>query len=62
MDEHEDADAAGPRARGARLGPRLPEPDGGRRRCVRDGAVVGEGWHEGPGTAHAEVMALAAGR
>ncbi len=25
---------------------------------VRDGAVVGEGWHEGPGTDHAEVMAL----
>ena len=25
---------------------------------VRDGAVVGEGWHEGPGTPHAEVMAL----
>lgn len=25
---------------------------------VRDGRVVGEGWHEGPGTAHAEVMAL----
>jgi diaminohydroxyphosphoribosylaminopyrimidine deaminase/5-amino-6-(5-phosphoribosylamino)uracil reductase len=23
-----------------------------------DGRVVGEGWHEGPGTAHAEVMAL----
>ncbi|MGZ8623904.1 MAG: bifunctional diaminohydroxyphosphoribosylaminopyrimidine deaminase/5-amino-6-(5-phosphoribosylamino)uracil reductase RibD [Actinomycetota bacterium] len=26
---------------------------------LRDHAVVGEGWHEGPGTAHAEVMALA---
>ena len=25
---------------------------------VRDGEVVGEGWHEGPGTAHAEIMAL----
>ncbi len=25
---------------------------------VRDAAVVGEGWHEGPGTPHAEVMAL----
>lgn len=25
-----------------------------------DGSVLGEGWHEGPGTAHAEVMALAA--
>jgi diaminohydroxyphosphoribosylaminopyrimidine deaminase / 5-amino-6-(5-phosphoribosylamino)uracil reductase len=27
---------------------------------VRDGQVVGEGWHEGPGTPHAEVRALAA--
>ncbi|MGH2630210.1 MAG: bifunctional diaminohydroxyphosphoribosylaminopyrimidine deaminase/5-amino-6-(5-phosphoribosylamino)uracil reductase RibD [Actinomycetota bacterium] len=27
---------------------------------VRGGAVVGEGWHEGPGSRHAEVMALAA--
>jgi diaminohydroxyphosphoribosylaminopyrimidine deaminase/5-amino-6-(5-phosphoribosylamino)uracil reductase len=27
---------------------------------VRDGAIVGEGWHEGPGTPHAEVHALAA--
>ncbi len=27
---------------------------------LRDGAVVGEGWHEGPGTIHAEVMALRA--
>jgi len=26
---------------------------------VRDGVVVGEGWHQGPGTAHAEVRALA---
>jgi len=25
---------------------------------VSDGRVVGEGWHEGPGTPHAEVMAL----
>jgi diaminohydroxyphosphoribosylaminopyrimidine deaminase/5-amino-6-(5-phosphoribosylamino)uracil reductase len=25
---------------------------------VRDGRVVGEGWHEGPGTDHAEAMAL----
>lgn len=23
-----------------------------------DGAILGQGWHEGPGTAHAEVMAL----
>lgn len=27
---------------------------------VADGAVVGEGWHEGPGTPHAEVLALRA--
>ena len=27
---------------------------------VRDGEVIGEGWHEGPGTDHAEVMALRA--
>jgi diaminohydroxyphosphoribosylaminopyrimidine deaminase / 5-amino-6-(5-phosphoribosylamino)uracil reductase len=26
---------------------------------VRDGLVVGEGWHEGPGKPHAEVVALA---
>lgn len=26
---------------------------------VRDDAIVGEGWHEGPGTPHAEAMALA---
>ncbi len=26
---------------------------------VRDGVVIGEGWHDGPGTDHAEVMALA---
>jgi diaminohydroxyphosphoribosylaminopyrimidine deaminase/5-amino-6-(5-phosphoribosylamino)uracil reductase len=26
---------------------------------VRQGTLVGEGWHEGPGTPHAEVMALA---
>src|SRR5436309_1296951 len=25
---------------------------------VSDGRVVGEGWHQGPGTPHAEVMAL----
>ncbi len=27
---------------------------------VRDGRVVGQGWHEGPGTPHAEVHALSA--
>jgi diaminohydroxyphosphoribosylaminopyrimidine deaminase/5-amino-6-(5-phosphoribosylamino)uracil reductase len=26
---------------------------------VRDARIIGEGWHEGPGTSHAEVMALA---
>lgn len=26
---------------------------------VRDGSIVGEGWHEGPGRPHAEVVALA---
>ena len=29
---------------------------------VRDGAVIGEGWHERPGSPHAEVNALAAAR
>jgi diaminohydroxyphosphoribosylaminopyrimidine deaminase/5-amino-6-(5-phosphoribosylamino)uracil reductase len=29
---------------------------------VRDGEVIGEGWHVRPGTAHAEVAALAAAR
>src|SRR5688500_13226135 len=27
---------------------------------VKDGEVVGEGWHEGPGQPHAEVVALEA--
>jgi diaminohydroxyphosphoribosylaminopyrimidine deaminase/5-amino-6-(5-phosphoribosylamino)uracil reductase len=27
---------------------------------LRDGEVVAEGWHEGPGRPHAEAMALAA--
>jgi diaminohydroxyphosphoribosylaminopyrimidine deaminase / 5-amino-6-(5-phosphoribosylamino)uracil reductase len=27
---------------------------------VRDGAVIGEGWHERPGSPHAEIIALAA--
>jgi diaminohydroxyphosphoribosylaminopyrimidine deaminase / 5-amino-6-(5-phosphoribosylamino)uracil reductase len=44
----------------------------GRGRCspnplvgavlAREGRVLGEGWHEGPGTAHAEVAALRAAR
>lgn len=29
---------------------------------ARDGRVVGKGWHEGPGTPHAEIVALAAAR
>jgi diaminohydroxyphosphoribosylaminopyrimidine deaminase / 5-amino-6-(5-phosphoribosylamino)uracil reductase len=29
---------------------------------VRDGAVIGEGWHERPGSPHAEVIALTAAR
>ncbi|MGZ4150548.1 MAG: bifunctional diaminohydroxyphosphoribosylaminopyrimidine deaminase/5-amino-6-(5-phosphoribosylamino)uracil reductase RibD [Actinomycetota bacterium] len=36
-----------------------PNPMVGAVIVASDGAVVGEGWHEGPGTAHAEVMALA---
>ena len=46
-------------ARGAAGGAREPEPAGGRG-GPRDGRIVGEGWHEGPGQPHAEVMALAA--
>ena len=42
--------------RGAGLAP--PNPMVGAV-VVRRGTVVGEGWHEGPGTLHAEVMALA---
>ena len=51
------AHASGARARDARLGRVSPNPLVG---CVlvRDGRVVGEGWHEGPGTEHAEAMAL----
>ena len=37
-----------------------PEPDGRRRRRSRRRASSGEGWHEGPGTPHAEVVALRA--
>ena len=40
-----------------------PEPAGGRRRAVAPTArSLGEGWHEGPGTAHAEVDGAARGR
>jgi len=37
-----------------------PNPSVGAVVVARDGRVVGEGWHEGPGTAHAEVAALRA--
>jgi diaminohydroxyphosphoribosylaminopyrimidine deaminase/5-amino-6-(5-phosphoribosylamino)uracil reductase len=36
-----------------------PNPLVGAVVVVADGTVAGEGWHEGPGTAHAEAMALA---
>ncbi len=57
-----DPDAARARARRTRLGPRVSQSHGGRprRRRSRPARSLGEGWHEGPGTAHAEVMALAA--
>src|SRR5438874_7167288 len=35
-----------------------PNPMVGAVVVADDGAVVGEGWHEGPGTPHAEVVAL----
>jgi diaminohydroxyphosphoribosylaminopyrimidine deaminase/5-amino-6-(5-phosphoribosylamino)uracil reductase len=35
-----------------------PNPLVGAVILDRDGEVAGEGWHEGPGTAHAEVIAL----
>ena len=25
---------------------------------VKDGEIIGEGWHRGPGTPHAEILAL----
>jgi diaminohydroxyphosphoribosylaminopyrimidine deaminase/5-amino-6-(5-phosphoribosylamino)uracil reductase len=37
-----------------------PNPLVGAVVLDRDGRVVGEGWHEGPGTPHAEVVALRA--
>jgi diaminohydroxyphosphoribosylaminopyrimidine deaminase/5-amino-6-(5-phosphoribosylamino)uracil reductase len=37
-----------------------PNPPVGAVVVAPDGRVVGEGWHEGPGTAHAEVAALRA--
>ena len=42
------------------LGHVSPNPMVGALIVTPAGDVVGEGWHEGPGTAHAEVMALAA--
>jgi diaminohydroxyphosphoribosylaminopyrimidine deaminase/5-amino-6-(5-phosphoribosylamino)uracil reductase len=37
-----------------------PNPLVGAVVLLDDGSLAGEGWHEGPGTPHAEVMALAA--
>ena len=53
--------------RALELAARGPEGENPRVGCVLlapDGAVVGEGWHRGAGTPHAEVVALraAAGR
>src|SRR5436190_22379268 len=61
MERHHDADAEFMRralelARKG-LGLARPNPMVGAV-VVADGEVVGEGWHEGPGTPHAEVMAL----
>ncbi len=42
------------------LGHVSPNPMVGALIVTPAGDVVGEGWHEGPGTPHAEVMALAA--
>ncbi|MEA2556931.1 MAG: diaminohydroxyphosphoribosylaminopyrimidine deaminase, partial [Actinomycetota bacterium] len=42
------------------LGRVSPNPLVGAVILASDGTVAGEGWHEGPGTPHAEVMALAA--
>ena len=47
----------------ARLGPAHgPNPRVGCVLLGADGAILGEGWHRGAGTAHAEVAALAAAR
>ncbi len=42
------------------LGRVSPNPMVGAVILAPGGAIVGEGWHEGPGTPHAEVMALSA--
>jgi diaminohydroxyphosphoribosylaminopyrimidine deaminase/5-amino-6-(5-phosphoribosylamino)uracil reductase len=50
-------------ARALVLARRGPTGENPRVGCVvldRDGAIAGEGWHEGAGTAHAESVALAA--
>jgi len=44
----------------ARRGPAGPNPRVGCVVLDPDGLVIGEGWHEGAGTPHAEVVALAA--
>ncbi|MGQ7352492.1 bifunctional diaminohydroxyphosphoribosylaminopyrimidine deaminase/5-amino-6-(5-phosphoribosylamino)uracil reductase RibD [Quadrisphaera oryzae] len=43
----------------ARRGPQTENPQVGCVLVAPDGAVLGEGWHRGAGTAHAEVAALA---
>lgn len=42
------------------LGLTAPNPMVGAVVVSSDGRIAGEGWHEGPGTPHAEAMALAA--
>jgi len=64
MGQAEAEDAAMARAldlatRGPRHG---PNPRVGAVLLGQDGAVLGEGWHAGAGTAHAEVAAIAAAR
>lgn len=44
----------------ARLGPSGPNPRVGCVVLDRDGVIIGEGWHGGAGTEHAEVVALRA--
>lgn len=46
----------------AARGPRGPNPRVGCVLLSADGTTLGEGWHRGAGTAHAEVAALAAAR
>jgi diaminohydroxyphosphoribosylaminopyrimidine deaminase/5-amino-6-(5-phosphoribosylamino)uracil reductase len=64
MSMHTDAslwETAMDRALTLAVHPRAPRGANPRVGCVivdRHGRIVGEGWHEGAGTAHAEVMAL----